>query len=660
MKYLVITSPTPIEHECSICNELFVAGMDELHLRRPGATREDFCRFIELIDIRFRSRILLHDHFELSATYGCGIHLNRRNRSLAQRYAQTHPLSTSCHSWQEVEELGLAPDSILLSPIFDSISKEGYLSTFKLEELQTDLYLRKKRNYNLIALGGINHNNIHICEQLGFDGVALLGYIWQKPNEALSRFRDLQLPMIVSIAGFDPSCGAGITADVKAAEQCGVYCLGVCSAITIQNENHFKAVDWVRPEIIVEQLEILFEKHHPTFFKIGLIECIETLLQVVKTIRSHNPRAYIVWDPILQASSGFMFHSCIAEKLDTTLCNIDVITPNDTELNALLGTTELSSLQEIVHRTGCQILWKGGHKVTQNAEDILISKDSAIEYFTVLRSGSDKHGTGCAYSSVVTALLSKSVSLNSACRYAQFYVSQLLNHNSGKLTLHFMNHQTSVAADLKHIPLQYITDYKEGLSLCDQIELACQGGVKWIQLRMKEANDQDFLATGRVAQAICRRYNALFIINDRVDIAYQLNADGVHLGKDDMDPREARKLLGAGKIIGATCNNWDDILLRSTQQVDYIGLGPYTYTSTKKKLSPVLGLEGYQQLMKQMKEYRITFPVHAIGGIQIEDIPAILECGVSGIALSGLIKNSIHIPTTCKHILQVIRHIINL
>lgn len=653
MKYIVITAPHAVANECSICNELLALGAHRLHLRRPGASRAMFRDFIESIYPIYRKRIVLHDHFDLSKEYDCGVHLNHFNRTFTNRPSESTFLSVSCHSWEEIDGIDCNPDAVWLSPIFDSISKEGYRSTFKRDELQEQLNRYSKRNYDLIALGGIDASNCTICARLGFDGVALLGYLWQDPLQAIPRFRELILPKMIAIAGFDPSAGAGITADSKAAEQCNVYCMGVCSAITVQNEELFQSVYWTPKHQILEQLDILLNKHHPHYFKIGLIENSEVLNAVVNTIRQYNPKAYIVWDPILKASAGFTFHDN-GFSVKRILEQIDLITPNDIELSMLFHTTNLEVLQMLVRDTKCDILWKGGHKINPHAEDILVQTDQ-INYNILIRSGNEKHGTGCTYSTVVTALLSKGIPLPEACRYAQRYVSSLRNHNDGKIALHFMNQQYTTLPELKTIPLQYITDPKENLSICDQIELACQGGVRWIQLRMKEADDATFLHAAQLAQMICRRYNALFIINDRVDIAYQINADGVHLGKEDMNPIQAREILGSNKIIGATCNNWDDILLRSTQQVDYIGLGPYTYTATKKKLSPILGLEGFRQLMRKMREYDLTFPVHAIGGIQLEDITPLLQCGVSGIALSGLIKNSPNIPKSCETILHLIQ-----
>ena len=141
-------------------------------------------------------------------------------------------------------------------------------------------------------------------------------------------------------------------------------------------------------------------------------------------------------------------------------------------------------------------------------------------------------------------------------------------------------------------------------------------------------------------QALCRERHVPFIVNDNVDIALELDADGGHLGKEDMNPLKARQILGYSKIIGGTCNTFEDVVTRFRQQVDYIGLGPFTYTSTKKRLSPVLGLEGYRKIMEACRKEGIYLPVHAIGGIREDDIQPILNTGITGIALSSLLKNS--------------------
>ena len=147
----------------------------------------------------------------------------------------------------------------------------------------------------------------------------------------------------------------------------------------------------------------------------------------------------------------------------------------------------------------------------------------------------------------------------------------------------------------------------------------------------------------------------MFLVNDNVDIALELDADGVHLGKEDMNPLEARRILGYSKIIGGTCNTFEDVVDRFRQQVDYIGLGPFTYTTTKKRLSPILGLEGYQKIMDACRKEGIHLPVHAIGGIRENDIQPILNTGVTGIALSSLLKNNKDMARKTKDIIEQLK-----
>ena len=185
--------------------------------------------------------------------------------------------------------------------------------------------------------------------------------------------------------------------------------------------------------------------------------------------------------------------------------------------------------------------------------------------------------------------------------------------------------------------VQFITHHTDTITYLDSVRIALEGGCRWIQLRMKEASDTQAEEVARQALALCRAAGAVFIIDDRVELAGRLHADGVHLGKADMPVREARRLLGPGFRIGGTANTFEDVLLHYRAGADYLGIGPFRFTTTKQNLSPVLGLEGYVSILAQMQEAHIELPVVAIGGITFEDIPAILHTGVNGIALSGTI-----------------------
>lgn len=185
--------------------------------------------------------------------------------------------------------------------------------------------------------------------------------------------------------------------------------------------------------------------------------------------------------------------------------------------------------------------------------------------------------------------------------------------------------------------LQFITHFTEKYSYFDAAMLALEGGCRWIQLRMKDATEEEVERTAGLILPECRRRGAVFIIDDHVEAAIKTGADGVHLGKNDMPVDKAREMAGSGFIIGGTANTYEDISRLAAQGADYIGCGPFRFTTTKKNLAPVLGIEGYRQLVAGMKAGGIALPTVAIGGICLADIPEILSTGVNGIALSGSI-----------------------
>lgn len=185
--------------------------------------------------------------------------------------------------------------------------------------------------------------------------------------------------------------------------------------------------------------------------------------------------------------------------------------------------------------------------------------------------------------------------------------------------------------------LQYISHFTPQISYAEGIRMALEGGCRWIQLRMKDAPAKEIIACAEEVLPLCRRHGAKFLLDDHVELVRQLGADGVHLGKNDMPVDEARKILGPDIIIGGTANTIEDIIRLHKQGADYIGCGPFRFTTTKKNLSPILGLDGYKSIVLKMKELGIDLPIIAIGGITVEDIPAVMGTGVSGIALSGAI-----------------------
>ncbi len=206
--------------------------------------------------------------------------------------------------------------------------------------------------------------------------------------------------------------------------------------------------------------------------------------------------------------------------------------------------------------------------------------------------------------------------------------------------------------------LQYITHKTNNRDEIEGVRLALRGGCRWIQLRMKDASNDEILEAAHSIKILCRQFNATFIIDDHVELVKTIGADGVHLGKNDMPVETARELLGKGIIIGATANSFDDIIKAANAGADYIGLGPYRFTETKKKLSPVLGLDGYRCIMKKCQEARLSLPVIAIGGIGPYDIPQLMSTGISGIAVSGTILRAGDPVATTQQIINLLNQTI--
>lgn len=190
--------------------------------------------------------------------------------------------------------------------------------------------------------------------------------------------------------------------------------------------------------------------------------------------------------------------------------------------------------------------------------------------------------------------------------------------------------------------LQYISQGSTAEKQVQHINEALDAGCTWIQLRMKQATASDLLTTAAQVRDLCNSYKALFIINDHPAVAETVGADGVHLGLTDMPVYEARSILGKDKIIGGTANTLADVIQRYKEGCDYAGVGPFRFTTTKEKLSPILGVAGYRQILEAMFEAGISLPLIAIGGITAADVPELMETGVYGIAVSGLITHHDH------------------
>jgi len=199
--------------------------------------------------------------------------------------------------------------------------------------------------------------------------------------------------------------------------------------------------------------------------------------------------------------------------------------------------------------------------------------------------------------------------------------------------------------------IQYISQGNTAKEQLYQIESVLDTGIEWIQYRFKNVDNTILYHTAEKVKQLCETYKATLIVNDHPEIAIAIDADGVHLGLQDMSIDKARKLL-PNKIIGGTANTLIDVKQRIAENCNYIGLGPLRFTHTKEKLSPVLGIEGYKTIIESVKSENNTIPIVAIGGITLTDLPYLKQIQVDGIAVSSLLYNAKQPQQIVQHIKQ--------
>jgi hydroxymethylpyrimidine/phosphomethylpyrimidine kinase len=243
-------------------------------------------------------------------------------------------------------------------------------------------------------------------------------------------------PIALSIAGLDPSGGAGLLADVKTFEAHRVYGLGIPSAITYQHDLAFKKAEWVALEKITEQIDLLQERFKINYIKIGLIENL-VILDRLLTYLTTSATPLIIWDPVLKASAGYSFHARIDPLLLETICKKTyLITPNMPEAVQLGTTTDAMENAKQLSKF-CNVLLKGGHSETQKGKDFLFCKGgNSFSFRNRLKDAAEKHGSGCVLSSAITANLAKKANLHRACLSAKNYTATFLNSSKTLLGYH--------------------------------------------------------------------------------------------------------------------------------------------------------------------------------------------------------------------------------
>lgn len=424
--YIVITQPHFFEGEVERITLMFQSGLQRLHLRKPDSTADEVRALLKGIPAVYHGRIVIHEHFELLNEFLLGgIHLNRRNPQKPAEW--TGDVSASCHSLQELAERKKGPFAYLsLSPIFDSISKEGYLSAFtheKLVKAKSEGVIDER----VMALGGVCREKVDEALSYGFGGVMVLGDAW----------KTTALPVVMSVAGSDSSAGAGIQQDLKTMTHCGCYGTTCITAVTSQNTMGVQGVFAVPAETVALQMRSVLSDMRVKAIKIGMIpnrSVAEAIVQVLKEQRRKQILP-VVYDPVMVSTSGtpLMQPDCIDYVIRELIPLCTLLTPNLPE-------------QELLKQKGCpscNLLVKGGHAEGDEMKDVLyLADEDRHETFVSPRIETNNlHGTGCTLSSAIASYMAKGLDLAEAVQKAKTYMDKAiaggkdltLGHGNGPL-----------------------------------------------------------------------------------------------------------------------------------------------------------------------------------------------------------------------------------
>jgi len=454
----------------------------------------------------------------------------------------------------------------------------------------------------------------------------------------------------LTIAGSDPSGGAGIQADLRTFNALGVVGVSVISALTVQNSLGVQSVHPVPAEVLAAQLEAIFSDSKIDAVKIGMLGGAEQVRVVADALRKYAP-PNVVLDPVLASTGGVPLLDEAGRKALVSelmpLC--DLVTPNLAEAATLTGLPvgnldEMQAAGERLMLLGARgVLVKGGH-LSGAPQDLLLLGQRKSEIFTSRRVETPHtHGTGCFLSSAMAAHLAKQCTLAESVQLSKELLTGALltpivtgqgrgYPDIGASLRTMSEHRERTHSDRVALlqGLYVVTDsnLRPDRTLSEVAAAALVGGAKTIQMRDKSlplrlAIDiaSDLINKGSAA-------NALFIVNDRVDVALASDADGVHLGPDDMRPEDARRMLGHDKLVGVSVASVKEAGA-AAPYASYFGVGAIYGSKTKLDAGEPIGVGR----IREIKAAFPKIPIVAIGGITLDNIADVAAAGAEAAAV---------------------------
>jgi len=466
------------------------------------------------------------------------------------------------------------------------------------------------------------------------------------------------IPVVLTIAGSDSSAGAGIQADLKAIAANGGYGASVITAITAQNTRAVTRAAPLDLDLVRAQLDAVFDDLPVAAVKMGMLASAAIVGTVASALREHGPPPCVL-DPVMVSKTGFVIlePDAVAAMVQELVPLVALVTPNVHEAEVLTGI-RVGSLAEaegagrrLLEAGAAAVLVKGGHLERGPATDVLVTPRRTRFFRGERLPVRHTHGSGCTYSAAIATQLAHGHSLEEAIVRAKAYITEAIRaglpigRGIGP-TDHFFYLRRPGACDawmsragwrqdgVGRPPLgrlHVITDVtlQTRFSHAELARLAANGGADVVQLREKRALPTRALveAATAVSQALEDTETTL-VVDDRADVAVAVGARALHLGRDDLDPATARRLLGPGALIGGTANDLDEAIRVAAAEVDYLGVGPVFGTSSKADPAPPLGLDGLRAIVRAVPK-----PVVAVGGIEVDHVEAVLDAGAHGLAV---------------------------
>jgi hydroxymethylpyrimidine kinase/phosphomethylpyrimidine kinase/thiamine-phosphate diphosphorylase len=452
----------------------------------------------------------------------------------------------------------------------------------------------------------------------------------------------------LTIAGSDPGGGAGIQADLRVFDHMGLAGLSAATAITSQNSMGVKEVHRVPPDMLISQLDAVFEDASPAAVKIGMLGGAEQARATADSLRRHSP-PNVVLDTVLSSTAGVpLLDQAGWDVLVREIfphCNL--ITPNIDEARLLTGMAAGDSLDAIeglgrrlIEMGAKSVLIKGGHR-TGEPIDVLICPGAAPAEFRRHRIDTrHSHGTGCFLSAAIAGCLAHGLCLREAVRvagdmlHAGLSAPVTVGRGSGypgSLFAEGILHsalQSRLSAELSGIYVVTDSDLFPGRGHVEIARAALAGGARIIQLRDKRTPTPELVDVALEIRALTSQAQALFFVNDRVDIAVAASADGVHLGQSDMPPAAARRVLKPWQTIGLSVATVEEAV-KAAPWASYLGVGAVYETRTKADAGRPVG----PALISAVKSAVCDLPIVAIGGINESNIGDVTEAGADAAAV---------------------------